>query len=158
MSESAEFENRLSAAETRIEDVAADAAAARHLAAAGDRDLADLTIKVVANQRAIEVNQAAINANGTAIHANGTAIHANATAINANGTAINANRAAINANRAAINTLGVQTAERFQHMEARFQDLEAKVDAGFVEVRGKLDQTTAGLAQIIRLLSPGDQN
>ena len=151
MSESAEFENRLSAAETRIEDVAADAAAARHLAAAGDRDLADLTIKVVANQRAIEVNQAAINANGTAINAN-------ATAINANGTAINANRAAINANRAAINTLGVQTAERFQHMEARFQDLEAKVDAGFVEVRGKLDQTTAGLAQIIRLLSPGDQN
>ncbi|HEY7814823.1 MAG TPA: hypothetical protein VIC62_16370 [Nakamurella sp.] len=137
MSESAEFENRLSAAETRIEDVAADAAAARHLAAAGDRDLADLTMKVVANRRAIEVNQAAINANGTAI----------------------------NASRAAINTLGVQTAERFQHMETRFQDmetrfqdLEAKVDAGFVEVRGKLDQTTAGLAQIIRLLSPGDPN
>ncbi len=36
-----------------MDDVAADAAAARHLAAARDRDLADLTIKVDANRAAI---------------------------------------------------------------------------------------------------------
>lgn len=49
----AEFDARLSAVESRMEQVAADAAAAvsdaaaaRHLAAARDRDLADLTIKV----------------------------------------------------------------------------------------------------------------
>lgn len=36
-----------------MEEVAADAAAARHLAAAGDRDLADLGIKVDANRKAI---------------------------------------------------------------------------------------------------------
>ena len=36
-----------------MEEVAADAAAARHLAAAGDRDLADLGVKVDANRRAI---------------------------------------------------------------------------------------------------------
>lgn len=36
-----------------MEEVAADAAAARHLAAARDRDLADLGIKVDANRSAI---------------------------------------------------------------------------------------------------------
>jgi hypothetical protein len=49
-------ERRLSALEARTEDVAAaqrDAAAARHLAAAHDRDLADLGVKVDANRRAI---------------------------------------------------------------------------------------------------------
>ncbi|HEY5879613.1 MAG TPA: hypothetical protein VIU11_11935 [Nakamurella sp.] len=114
MSDSANFEERLTAAEARIEEVAADAAAARHLAAAGDRDLADLTMRVIDNQRSTE------------------------------------------ANRTAINALSVQTAERFQHVETRFQHLEDKVDAGFVEIRAKLDQTTAGLAVIIELLSSGD--
>jgi hypothetical protein len=49
-------ERRLSALEARAEDVAAaqrDAAAARHLAAAHDRELADLGVKVEANRRAI---------------------------------------------------------------------------------------------------------
>lgn len=36
-----------------MEEVAADATAARHLAAAGDRDLADLGVKVDANRSAI---------------------------------------------------------------------------------------------------------
>ena len=36
-----------------MEEVAADAAVARHLAAAGDRDLADLGVKVDANRAAI---------------------------------------------------------------------------------------------------------
>ncbi|HEY5878584.1 MAG TPA: hypothetical protein VIU11_06730 [Nakamurella sp.] len=48
-----ELEARVSALETRVEEVAADAAAARHLAAARDRDLADLTIKVDAHRMAI---------------------------------------------------------------------------------------------------------
>ena len=48
-----ELEARVSALESRIEEVALDAKAARHLAAARDRDLADLTIKVDANRRAI---------------------------------------------------------------------------------------------------------
>jgi hypothetical protein len=50
---SADFEARLAAVEARLEEVAADAAAARHLAAARDRDLADLTVKVDANRAAI---------------------------------------------------------------------------------------------------------
>jgi len=43
----------VAALETRLEEVAADAAAARHLATARDRDLADLGVKVDANRRAI---------------------------------------------------------------------------------------------------------
>ena len=92
-----DVEARLSALEARMEEVAADAAAARHLAAARDRDLADLGVKV-------------------------------------------------DANRSAINALGEQTA-------ARFDRLEQRVDIGFAEMRGKLDQTAAGQQQIVDLLT-----
>lgn len=43
----------MAAVEARLEEVAEDAAAARHLAAAHDRDLADLGVKVDANRKAI---------------------------------------------------------------------------------------------------------
>ncbi len=45
----------MAALEARVEAVAADATAARHLAAARDRDLADLGVKVDANRSAINV-------------------------------------------------------------------------------------------------------
>jgi phage shock protein A len=48
-----DVEARLTALEARVEEVAADAAAARHLAAARDRDLADLAVKIDANRVAI---------------------------------------------------------------------------------------------------------
>jgi hypothetical protein len=48
-----DFEARLAALEARVEAAAADATAARHLAAARDRDLADLGVKVDANRSAI---------------------------------------------------------------------------------------------------------
>jgi tetrahydromethanopterin S-methyltransferase subunit G len=100
MSDPAQFEERLAALERRLEEVAADAAAARHLAAAGDRDLADLTAKV-------------------------------------------------DAHRQAINALGVQTADRLDR-------LQQHVDAGFAEMRGRFDQTAAGMAQIVELLTRGE--
>jgi hypothetical protein len=53
MSLSPEREPRVEALEVRTEEVTADAAAARHLAAAHDRDLADLGVKVDANRKAI---------------------------------------------------------------------------------------------------------
>jgi hypothetical protein len=53
MPEQPELEARVTALEVRMEEVAADAAAARHLAAARDRDIADLGIKVDANRSAI---------------------------------------------------------------------------------------------------------
>ena len=89
MGNPSDVEARLAALEARVEEVAADAAAARHLAAARDRDLADLGIKV-------------------------------------------------DANRQAINALSVQTA------------------SGFAEMRGRFDQTAAGMAQIVELLTARD--
>jgi hypothetical protein len=53
MPEPPDLDARVSALEVRIEEVAADAVAARHLAAARDRDLADLGVKVDANRKAI---------------------------------------------------------------------------------------------------------
>jgi len=47
-----DLETRLAAREARVEEVAADAAAARHLAAR-DRDLTDLGVKVDANRSAV---------------------------------------------------------------------------------------------------------
>lgn len=104
MTNPADFEARLAAVETRMEEVAADATAARHLAAARDRDLADLIVKV-------------------------------------------------DANRSAINALGVQTAARFDGLEQRFDQVEQRVDSGFAAMRGRFDQTAAGMAQIVDLLT-----
>lgn len=116
MADQAELEARLAAVEARLDEVAADAAAARHLAAAGDRDLADLGVRV-------------------------------------------------DAHRATINGLGVQTAARFDGVEQRLtelgervMDLQDTAEAGFTEVRGKLDQTAAGLQRIVDLLTPGAQS
>lgn len=53
MANPSDVEARLAALEARIEEVATDAAAARHLAAARDRDLADLGVKVDANRSAV---------------------------------------------------------------------------------------------------------
>ena len=48
-----DFEARLAALERRVEEIASDATAARHLSAARDRDLADIGVKVDANRSAI---------------------------------------------------------------------------------------------------------
>ncbi len=54
----------------------------------------------------------------------------------------------------------MQTAARFDHVEQRIGRLEDKVhagfaatDRGFAEMRGKFDQTAAGMAQIVELLT-----
>ena len=53
MTQSPDHETRISRLEIRIEEVAADATAARHLSAANDRDYSDLAVKVDANRKAI---------------------------------------------------------------------------------------------------------
>jgi hypothetical protein len=53
MTESPDHEARIRRLEIRVAEVAADAAAARHLAAANDRDSADLAVQVDAHRRAI---------------------------------------------------------------------------------------------------------
>jgi hypothetical protein len=53
MAEPSEIGARVSALEVRVGQVAADASAARHLAAARDADVADLAVKVDAHRSAI---------------------------------------------------------------------------------------------------------
>ncbi len=52
----------------------------------------------------------------------------------------------VDANRQAINALAEQT-------RGRFDRLEDKMDAGFAEMRGKLDAAAAGQEQIVGLLT-----
>lgn len=53
MAHPSDLEARVAALEARPEEVASDAAAARHLAAARDRDLADFAVKIDANRKAV---------------------------------------------------------------------------------------------------------
>lgn len=53
MSNGPDLEARVTALETKMVQVAADAAAARHLAAANDRDFSELCVKVDAHRAAI---------------------------------------------------------------------------------------------------------
>jgi hypothetical protein len=53
VTQSPDHETRIGRLEVRMEEVATDAAVARHLAAANDRDYADLAVKVDANRKAI---------------------------------------------------------------------------------------------------------
>ncbi len=157
------FEERLSAAERRIEEVAEDAAAARHLAAAGDRDLADLTARVLATQQAIDgvgVRLTGLEGRMTCLEGrmdslDGRMDHLSGRVTRLEGR-VDANTAEIKANTAAINNLSVQTGERFAQVDRRFVALETKVDNGFADVRGGLDRTGAGLDLIVKLLTPGE--
>lgn len=97
MAHPSELEARVAALEARMNEGGPMPRPRGHLAAARDRDLADLTVTV-------------------------------------------------DANRSAITALGEQTADRFAR-------LQQKVDYGFTEMRGTLDQTAAGQQQIAELLN-----
>ena len=53
VADDANFEERVTALEARMDVAAADAAAARHLAAARDRDLSEFATKIDTNRQAI---------------------------------------------------------------------------------------------------------
>ena len=124
MSEPPDTEHRLNALEARVEEVAAqaaaarqDAAAARHLAAAHDRDLPDLGVKVDANRRAI-------NALGVQ-------------------TAARFDR---------VDGRFARVDERFDRLEDEMRGGFAETGRGFAEMRGRLDGAAAGYQHIVELL------
>ena len=53
MPQSPDHETRISRLEARVEEIAEEAAVARHLAAMNDRDLADVGVKLDANRKAV---------------------------------------------------------------------------------------------------------
>jgi hypothetical protein len=128
MGSPADFEARLAAVESRLEEVAADAAAARHLAAARDRDLADLTVKVDATRSTL---------NGFGVQ-----------------TAARFDRLEnkVDTGFAEMRAKFDQVDARFDQIDAKFD----MVDAGFMEMRAKFDQTAAGMQQIVELLTDRD--
>jgi chromosome segregation ATPase len=130
-----DIEARLARVEARVEEAAADAAAARHLAAARDRDLADLAVKV-------EANRSAINALGVQTAARFDRLEGRF------------DRLEGRFDRLEGRVDGLEG--RFDVLEGRFDVLEAKVDRGFAEMRGRLDGTAAGLARIVELLERRD--
>ncbi|MDT0350456.1 hypothetical protein [Pseudonocardia charpentierae] len=124
-------EARLARLEARVEEVAADAAAARHLAAAHDRDIADVGVKVNACR-------AAINALGIQ-------------------TAERFDRVERRLGGVEGRLGGVEG--RIGGLEQRVDVLETKVDEGFAQMhrgfaqmRHGFDQTAAGFARIATLI------
>src|SRR5688500_2097911 len=107
MGSPADFEARLAAVEARHEEVAADAAAARHLAAARDRDLADLTVKV-------DAGRSAINGLGVQTAARFDLVDQRFDLVDQRFDLVD---------------------QRFDRLEQRVDSLENKVDIGFAEMR-----------------------
>jgi chromosome segregation ATPase len=139
MAEPPDIEARVSALEVRVEAAAADAKAARHLAAAHDRDLADLGVKVDANRKAI-------NALGVQ-------------------TAERFDRLEGRFDRleGRFDRFEGEVRERFTQIDAKLVQFDAKfdakfdqVDAGFAEMRHRFDQTAAGMDRIVQLLTDRD--
>ena len=125
MVDPSDVEARLAALEARVEEVAADATAARHLAAAGDRDLADLGVKVDANRRAI-------NALGVQTAARFDRVDQRFDGVDQRFDGVD---------------------QRFAGIDQRFDRLEDEMRTGFAEMRGKLDQAAAGQQQIVDLIT-----
>jgi phage shock protein A len=124
-------EARLARLEARVEEVAADAAAARHLAAAHDRDIADVGVKVNACR-------AAINALGIQ-------------------TAERFDRVERRLGGVEGRIGGLE--QRVDVLETKVDVLETKVDVGFAQMhrgfaqmRHGFDQTAAGFARIATLI------
>jgi hypothetical protein len=126
-----DVEARLAALEARVEEVAADATAARHLAA-GDRDLADLGVKVDANRRAI-------NALGVQTAARFDRVDQRFDGVDQRFDGVDQRLDGVD--------------QRFAGIDQRFDRLEDEMRTGFAEMRGKLDQAAAGQQQIVDLIT-----
>ena len=117
-------EARLARLEARVEEVAADAAAARHLAAAHDRDIADVGVKVNACR-------AAINALGIQ-------------------TAERFDRVERRLGGVEGRIGGLE--QRVDVLETKVDEGFAQMHRGFAQMRRGFDQTAAGFARIATLI------
>lgn len=120
-----DHEERISHLEERVDGIAEDATAARHLAAGADRDLSDLGIKVDANRKAI-------NALGLQTAGRFDEVFRRFDAVDQRFDAMD---------------------QRFGAFEERVELRFDEMDRGFLEVRGRLDAAAAGQEQIVGLLT-----
>jgi chromosome segregation ATPase len=131
-------EARLARLEARVEEVAADAAAARHLAAAHDRDIADVGVKVNACR-------AAINALGIQTAERFDRVERRLGGVEGRLGGVEGRLGGVEG--------------RLDGLEQRVDVLETKVDEGFAQMhrgfaqmRHGFDQTAAGFARIATLI------
>ena len=134
MTDSPDHETRITRLEVRMEQVATDAAAARHLAAANDRDLADLGVKVDANRKAI-------NALGEQTRARFDQVDARFEQVDARFEQVDARFA----------RLETEMRAGFAELRAGHDDLRAAMRHGF-------DQSAAGFARIAELIAARDDD
>jgi hypothetical protein len=133
-----EIEKRVAALEARMGQVSADvqvarddAAAARHLAAARDRDIADLAVKV-------DANRSAINALGEQTWERFDAVDRRFEAVDRRFDVLEGR----------FDALERKVDDGFRRIDEEFR----KVDNGFIEMRAKFDMTAAGLERIANLI------
>lgn len=137
MADSPDHETRITRLEAQMEAVATDAAATRHLAAARDWDLADLTIK-------IDANRAAINALGVQTRERFDQIEGRFERLEGR----------VNRLEAKVDTGFAEMRVRFGFMDAKFSEM----DRGFAEMRHGFDQSAAGFARIAELIAARDDD
>jgi hypothetical protein len=125
VSQPSEFEARLAAVE-------ADAAATRHLAAARDVDLADLTVKV-------EAHRSAINALGVQTAARFDRLESRFDRLEGRFDRLEGR----------VDRLERKVDDGFAEAARRFGEM----DRGFAEIRGRLDATAAWQERIVGLLT-----
>jgi hypothetical protein len=140
-----DIEARVAALEVRLGQVSADvqvaredATAARHLAAARDRDIADLAVKV-------DANRSAINALGEQTRARFDAVDRRFDAVDRRFDAVDHR----------IDAFERKVDDGFRRMEDGFSRIDEefrKVDNGFLEMRAKFDMTAAGLERIANMI------
>ena len=116
--------------EARLSRAEADAVAARHLAAAHDRDLSDLGVRVDANRRAI-------NAPGEQARARFDEVDRRSDRLEQR-----------------VDLLETKVDAGFAYMQAQF----AEMSHGFAAVRHGSDQTAAGFARIAELIAARDDD
>jgi chromosome segregation ATPase len=155
-----DLEARLSALEARVEEVAADAAAARHLAAAGDRDLGDLTTKVEAlrsalNALAVQSREQfdEIDRRFARLEERIGGLEERIGGLDERIGGLDERIGGLDERVGGLDERVGGLDERVGGLDERVDSLERKVDAGFTEMRGKFDQLAGGQQRIVDLLT-----
>jgi hypothetical protein len=138
-------EARLARLEARVEEVAADAAAARHLAAAHDRDIADVGVKVNACR-------AAINALGIQTAERFDRVERRLGGVEGRLGGVEGRLGGVEGRLGGVDGRLGGVEGRLDGLEQRVDVLETKVDEGFAQMRHGFDQTAAGFARIATLI------
>lgn len=147
----AALESRMGRVSADVQAVREDAAAVRHLAAARDRDIADLEVKV-------DANRSAINALGAQTRERFDAVDRRFEAVDRRFDALERK---VDDGFRRMDERFARVDENFARVDDAFRRIDEefrKVDNGFLEMRAKFDMTAAGMERIANLLEQRGDN